>query len=519
MKSSDEIFQLIRAMSDKEKRFFRKKYTLFVSDEDKNYINLFDEISKQATAGENYSEEKIKEGKYSGKFIKNLSFHKNFLYNTIINSLSLFHKDSKEIFSVRNQLSQSEILFDKMLYDQSRKILQRIKKSASGTDLFNNLFEIINTERTIAKYMSSVEEYVELSEGFFEEQYKILELQKNTLDYLTLNEKVGIFLRNFGSGRARDTEKLNEFEKIFENQLLKNVENAKTFFSRYIFYNLRIQYFLTNENFEEAYINALAATELWENNPDKIAGKPDNYIYSLYNLLNCQGRTKRYSEFEITADKFKNLEKKFPDNITESNRVFIFYSLSVLTLTNYMGVFDTVKLRSIETEINHGMKLFEEKITLYQRIILYYFLSASNFIQSDFEKCIYWTGKIFNLGKTDLSEDYQCYARIIQLISYYELGYFDSMEYSLKSGYQFISKKKKIYKYENVIQKYLRRSFRIKTEKEIREMLIEMKSELELLSKDPFEKNAFDAFNIIYWLDARIRNVPVLQVLKEKIEN
>ncbi len=78
MKSSDEIFQLIKSMSDKEKRFFRKKYILFISDDDNNYLKLFDEISKQTDTNEDYDEKKVKEGSYSGKFIKNLSFHKNY---------------------------------------------------------------------------------------------------------------------------------------------------------------------------------------------------------------------------------------------------------------------------------------------------------------------------------------------------------------------------------------------------------------------------------------------------------
>ncbi|MBK7253109.1 MAG: hypothetical protein IPI04_04105 [Ignavibacteria bacterium] len=95
MKSSDEIFQLIKSMSDKEKRFFRKKYILFISDDDNNYLKLFDEISKQTDTNEDYDEKKVKEGSYSGKFIKNLSFHKNYLYNTLLNSLAFLIKIRK----------------------------------------------------------------------------------------------------------------------------------------------------------------------------------------------------------------------------------------------------------------------------------------------------------------------------------------------------------------------------------------------------------------------------------------
>lgn len=515
MKSSDEIFQLIKSMSDKEKRFFRKKYILFISDEDNNYLKLFDEISRQAGSNEDYDEKKVKEGNYSGKFIKNLSFHKNYLYNSLLNSLAFFNKDSKDIFNVRNLITQAEILSDKLLYDQSLKILKRAKKVAYEKDLLNNQFEIINTERLIGKYTNTAEEYTVNSEKFFAEQNDIIELQKNLLDYYVLNEKVGIFLRSFGSGRAREKEDLKEFDKTFENPLLKDINNARTFFSKYIFYNLHVQYHLTKHNFEEAYEFSKSAADLWENNLNKITGKLDNYIYSLNNLLNCQSRTRRFKDCELTAGKLINIERRFPENITESNKVFIFYSVSVLMLSKYISNTNTAKLISAEDDIKSNLKKYELKITVYQRIILYYFLSISNFIQSNFGKCLYWNNKIFSLGKTDLSEDYQCYARIIQLISYFELGYTDSMEYALKSAYHFISKRKKVYKYESIIQKYLRRSFRIKTDKELDDMFSEMKDELNKIIHDAYEKNAFDAFNLIPWLDSRIKKISVLRALKE----
>ena len=515
MKSSDEIFQLINSMSDKEKRFFRKKYILFIADEDNNYLKLFDEISKQTDESEDYDEKKIKEGSYSGKFIKNLSFHKNYLYNTLLNSLALYNKESKDIFNVRNLITQAEILSDKLLYDQSLKILKRAKKITHEKDLLNNQYEIINAERLIGKYTNTAEEYTAKSEMFFADQKNIIELQKNLLDYYVLNEKVGIFLRSFGSGRVRDKEDLKEFDKTFDNPLLKNIENAKTFFSKYIFYNLHLQYHLTKHNFEEAYEFSKSAAALWENNLNKITGKLDNYIFSLNNLLNCQSRTLRYKDCELTLVRLKDIERRFPENITESNKVFIFYSVSVLMLSNYISNTNIAKLISAEDDIKSNLKKYELKITVYQRIILYYFLSCSNFIRSDFVNCLYWNNKIFNLGRTDLSEDYQCYAKIIQLISYFELGYTDSMEYALKSAYHFITKRKKVYKYESIIQKYLRRSFRIKTDKELEDMFREMKDELKAILNDDYEKNAFDAFNIIPWLDSRIRKIPVLQALRE----
>jgi len=514
MKPSDDIFLLIKSMYGKEKLFFRKKFLLLIEDADNNYMKLFNEISKQTAEGNEYDESKIKEGNYTGKFIKNLPFHKNYLYNTILNSLSFLHKDTKDIYSLRNLLTQADILSNKNLLEQSLKLLQKADKTAVEKEIYSSRFEISGSERLIKKYICSVEDYTVQAKELFDIQYNSLELNKNLLDYYTLNENVGIFLRSYGSGRLRDENTLQVFKKIFESPLLKNIENAKSFITKYIFYNLWLQYYLTMEKYEEAYNCAGSAVELCENNFVKLKSKLDNYIFSLNNLINCEIRTHKYTEAERTILKMENVLTKHSGSVTEANKVFIFYSASVTRLSIHMESFDESKLNNTEAEIRKNISVYEDKIPVYQRIIFYYFLSASNFIRGEYGKCIYWNGKIFNIGKTDLSEDYQCYAKIIQLISYYELGYIDSMEYALKSAYHFISIKKKVYRYENIIQKYLRKSFRIKTDKEMTEMFKEMKDELNGLLKDPLEKNAFDAFNIIYWLDSKIKKIPVSEILK-----
>jgi len=515
MKPSDDIFLLIKSMSGKEKSFFKKKFLLLIEESDNNYLKLFNEIAKQIESGIDYDESRIKNGSYSGKFIKNLPFHKNFLYNSILNSLCYFHKDDNDKFSLRNLLIKSEILSDKFLIDQSLKLLQKAKKTAVEKEIYNSQYEILNNERLIKKYKCSVEEYTILSKEIFENQYNLLELNRNLLDYYTLNENVGIFLRSEGSGRVRNKEKQIEFKKIFESTLLSDIKNAKSFLAKYIFYNLWLQYYLTMEKFEDAYKCAKSAVELCENNMVKLKSKLDNYIFSLNNLANCEIRNRKYDEAEKTVVKMENVLIIHSGSVTEVNKVFIFYSSSILRISIYMESFNESKLVKAESDIQKNIILYEDKITIYQRIILYYFLSASNFIREEFENCIYWNSKIFNLGRTDLSEDYQCYAKIIQLISYYELGYIDSMEYALKSAYHFISMKKKVYIYENIIQKYLRKSFRVKTDKEMIEMFKEMKDELNVLLKDPLEKHAFDAFNIIFWLDSKIKKIPMIEIIKE----
>jgi len=47
-------------------------------------------------------------------------------------------------------------------------------------------------------------------------------------------------------------------------------------------------------------------------------------------------------------------------------------------------------------------------------------------------------------------------------------------------------------------------------------MFIEMRYELEKIYNDPFEQNAFDAFNILYWLESKIRNISFAEYLRSQ---
>lgn len=73
--------------------------------------------------------------------------------------------------------------------------------------------------------------------------------------------------------------------------------------------------------------------------------------------------------------------KKYPAHITEKNRAFIFYSLSVLKLSKFLETLDLSGLTVHEKEVREQIGKYEDKITLQQRIIIYYFLGVANFVQ------------------------------------------------------------------------------------------------------------------------------------------
>ncbi len=517
MKASDEIFQLVKSLTKQEKTYFKKFASAFTGEEGSNYLKMFDEISNQAVREEAYNEEKIKKGSYSGKFLKNLSYHKNYLYNMIMSSLINYHKDSKEIIFIRNLLSQVEILTGKLLYDQALKVLGRAAKIAEEKDMFLLSFEINYLDRILKRLTLGHQESSLLVNDFYNNQKGILEKLLNNVEFFYLHDRINDISRKSATGRTRNDEDMNELRKILNSDLLKDESKALTFQSRIMRNDILLQNGMSTGDYENANKYISENVSIWEKNLHKTSGKLDGYIFALNNHLITLRRLKLYDEGIETLKKMTDLDKKYPNCLTDKNRVFIFYSANTVKLSGYLESCDFQNLEKQILECEKNFKLYEVKMTLHFRITLYYFLGISNFVLDQYEKSIYWIGKIINVGKTDFSQDYQCYSRIVYLICYYELGYYDTMEYALKSAYHFLSKREKVYKYENIILQYLRRSFRINSKKELGIMFEEMKRDLEKIVNDPFEKNAFDAFNILYWLESKIKNISVAEVMKKQL--
>lgn len=325
---------------------------------------------------------------------------------------------------------------------------------------------------------------------------------------------MGALTKQSGTGFWRKEEIMKNYEDIMNSDIMKDESAPKSFYSNFMFKSIKMQYSIAKNDFEAARKYAEENVLLLEENCGRTENYHHKYIITLGNLLNMQVRTAGIEEMDKTVSKMKNLEKKFPGKIAANDKIYLFYLISVLMISRHLNCREPEKLKELVTETSNELSKYESRMPFQLRFIIYYFLGTSNFVISDFDKTIYWLGKIINSEKSAESEDYQSHSRIVNLLCYYEQKYFDSLEYVLKSTYHYLSKRKRIFKYENIILSYLRKSFRIKTERELYQMFDEMYYELKKIVNDPFEKNAFDTFNILYWLESKIKKIPLNEILK-----
>ena len=111
--------------------------------------------------------------------------------------------------------------------------------------------------------------------------------------------------------------------------------------------------------------------------------------------------------------------------------------------------------------------------------------------------------------------DLQCYSRLLHLIAHYELGNFGLLEYLTKSVYRFMAKMENLSHVEEEIFRFVRKSFNLKPG-QLKEEFGKLLEKLKAYEKNRFETRAFVYLDIISWLESKIADVPVQDVIRDK---
>jgi hypothetical protein len=160
------------------------------------------------------------------------------------------------------------------------------------------------------------------------------------------------------------------------------------------------------------------------------------------------------------------------------------------------------------------LKEYELYLDPHRALVFYYKFASLYFGSGDYENTIKCLTKIIN-WKVDLRTDLQCYSRLLHLIAHYELGNYQLLEYLIKSVYRYMAKMGNLSLVEEEIFKFLRKSFHI-SPKKIKPEFEKLLGKLKTYEKNRFETRAFAYLDIISWLESKLRDVPVQDIIREK---
>jgi len=475
---------------------------------EKSYLKLFDAIEKTGDC----DDEKLKKIFAREEFIKRLPAVKNYLYSLILKSLRVIYSGETVDSQLKEMIDDVAILYEKRLYKQCSKILEKAKDLATKNELVLPLLEINIWQEKILIEIVNLDKFEELLVTSAEEELRLLDLQKNISNYRSLYNRISLINKKIKE--ARTEEELKQFQHIINDPLLQSVDKALCFDSRHYFYLTHIIYNHAKGDYQASLKMAHDQLKLQEAYPDKIKEKPKIYISALHNILLCQIQLHDYHNFEQILNKLRGFHVKSVN--MEVNR---FVSSYIFEMVKYLDTGEFEKSTIIRNAITEGLEKYKDKINPIEETTLLYNLFYSYFGTGEFSKALGIINKLINEYQKELRQDIQSAVRILNLILHYELRNTSLLEYNAVSTNRFLNKSNRLFKLETVVLNFIRKKMPdIFTKEDQLNAFTELRKQFLELADHPFEKKAFEYFDYVSWADSKIENKPFEEIVRRKFD-
>ncbi|MBA3705394.1 MAG: hypothetical protein H0W84_05695 [Bacteroidetes bacterium] len=490
---NQDLFILIKSLEHTEKRYFLSYNSKSGDVDEKNFLLLFKAINKQ----KEYDERKLidefdRKGIITRKAFSNAKVH---LYNTLLKHLEIYYSDSDKHHKIYSLIQQARILKDKALHKQSEKVLLKAKAIAQGTNLPLELFHISSLQLELSTYNVTLEGQREKVEKRFMEV-------DNALDILVLNNKYWKLFTQYYSlyclGTLENKGKEEEFELLMQNPLLKDETEARSYFSRNIFYTINIKYSHLNGNYEACYLFSKKSIEFMETFTERVKLSQNVYVSYLNNhLIWCFGIDKK-KEFLHTVNKIRGL--KYTSMLA---KISAFYSIAQNELAFYIKYKEYDKALKQVKDIETGLTKFKGKYSRRIEHVIFINLSELYFLVKDFPKSIKWLNKFLQQKDAEVSTDFYKSARLFYILLLLESAEENILESQYRTTYSYFKKENWLGKFELFMFNFIKAELNGKTDKEkFRKQLKEIKMSFK---DETFEKGVFGDFRFINWVEERLK--------------
>ncbi|HEX8315932.1 MAG TPA: hypothetical protein VF609_13115 [Flavisolibacter sp.] len=505
-RSADTLYQLIHSLQKAEKRAFKLYVTRNSSNEDLKIIQLFDAIDKM---NEYDDAVLLKKLQFTKK--EQLANRKTHLYKQILASLRLLESNEHIDIQLHEQLDSARILYNKSLYLQSLKILEKTKEAARNTHQDSYLLQALFLEKKIeALHITrSLRDRAGQLATETTELMKRLQLTSH-LSNLAL-ELYGWYI-NYGHARNEEDEK--NIQSFFQTNISTVPEQVKGFYQRLYLFQSYCWYAFIRLDYLMYYRYTQKWVDLFHNEPQMIEIETGHYIKGMHNLISAHFDLGNDEKFEKTLRVFEEFSDSDVVRNNSNNRIQVFVYLYTAMINKHFlhGTFDE-GLKMVP-ELMEKLSEYSTYLDSHRVLVFYYKVASLYFGSGDYDNTVRYLSKIIN-WKVDLRNDLQCYARLLHLIAHYELGNYNLLEYLIKSVYRFMAKMENLGVVEEKIFAFLQTSFHL-SEKQLKPEFEKLLTELKQIEKDRFASRAFSYLDIVSWLESKIYGLHVQDVIRSK---
>ena len=504
--NKENLFLLIKSLSKSEKRQFKLFVGRVKSNKDSKFIKLFNLLDKSTK----YDELGILKKKFVTK--QQLSNLKAHLYGQILQSLRMNPMLQDNRMIIREQIDFATVLYQKGLYKQSLKILEKGKNMSIDLDEKYSAFEIVEIEKLIesqyiTRSMSNrADELINHS--------KSLSAENNLCSSLS-NLSLQLYERLIKAGYAKSDEEFREITKFFFERLPKVNYNKLGFREKIWYCKVNVWYSLLIQDFLSSYKFSRRWVDLFDSKTSMISSHPVLYLKANNFLMEALVLIKYPKKFKEVLVKFEEIvySNLFPKNDNISTLTFLYLTNNHLNLLFMEGKFQNglKMIPNILSKIN-SLKIH---IDPHHIMLIYYKIACLYFGCDRYVDSIKYLNLIIKNKELKMREDLLCFTRVLNLVAHYEAGFDYDIDKHIRETYKFLLKMNDLHEVQKLMIKFVRNLGNIYPH-ELKENFKSFHKELKPYENDPYERRAFLYLDILSWLESKILNMPISKIIQQK---
>jgi hypothetical protein len=494
---------LIKSLSKGEKRYF-KLYTSLQQGQ-KDYLYLFELLEKGTELSA------LKTAFHDQRPKASFEATSKYLFKVITDCMVHLRTEKDISSKLVTALLKANIMFEKSLYEEGFKQLQKIQSTAEE---FGQYIIQLWAARLELFYISSLNFFIIKESELIHKQMKIQSLLKyanNIHQHTSLYELLRHRLLYKGSVRTpHQKEELNDLLvselNIISSPLAETFESYKTHLL------FQAHYFITVSDYQSALTAFYELNEHFEEHHFLWADSPIDYFSTIEGILDSLHTIKRYDEMQFFIEKLQVLENQSAYFEVMTQRITFIYKTAALLDAGEFKEAEQLK-RLMDQTLFKKISLLD----ISKQAEVYLYTALIYICNNNLTKAHNYLNHILLESKLYYALPVYRTFRLIHLLVHYELGNHDYIDYEIRSMKRGLSHgHKKDYLLEKIIFKFVQQPIPLSSIKNRLATWQKFKLQFEKISTDKYEIQILKIFDFSAWIEAKLCKKSFADLLKEK---
>lgn len=497
-------------MTRSEKRYFKLYATRHMVSGHSNYRALFDAIAAMPV----YDEAALHARFRGAAFLKRFTVIKHRLYDTILASLEAFHAEGSVDARLRRLLHQTELLFQRGLYDDATRSLRSLRNAAEQHGRTAMLLEVVEWERRLMERTNYERVREEDLERSAREVAALVADRGEMEDLWQLKSRC--FMLLYREGKVRSDDRAAAVKALLAHPLLAANARPRTVRARFLYHHIHsaVAFALNDAAMCEHHLARNEA--LLDKHAAHFRDEPNLRLSVMSNLAYVRMRLGRYDAALADLKRFKQLPAMLPTAPSPDlgTKVFAMGGSLELTVLCRMGDFEraVAKLPAIQ----EGLQLHDERLSAIRRASLRFQAAWACFGAGQHEQALRWLRSLLNERGIEVHEEIYALGRMLELITLLELDKADLLRYAVRNVDRFLKSHDRRHRVEQALLRYVRVCLQARRPAERQQADLELKEALLALEHDPLEQAAFDHFDPLCYALAKAGGRSMAEVARER---